>query len=54
MVVFDPTTFRDAATFAAPKQEPEGMYWVLVNGQLTYDRGRHTDVRAGQLLSFRA
>jgi N-acyl-D-aspartate/D-glutamate deacylase len=53
VVVFDPATFRDTATFAAPKQEPEGMYWVLVNGQLTYDRGRHTGVRAGQLLSFR-
>ncbi|MGN6681870.1 MAG: N-acyl-D-amino-acid deacylase family protein [Streptosporangiaceae bacterium] len=54
VVVFDPATFSDTATFDAPKQEPEGMYWVLVNGQLTYDRGRHTDVRAGQLLSFRA
>jgi len=54
VVVFDPATFRDAATFAAPKQEPEGMHWVLVNGQLTYDRGRHTDLRAGQLLSFKA
>lgn len=54
VVVFDPATFRDAATFATPKQEPAGMYWVLVNGQLTYDRGRHTGVRAGQLLTFRA
>jgi N-acyl-D-amino-acid deacylase len=54
VVVFDPATFRDAATFAAPKQEPVGMHWVLVNGQLTYDRGRHIDIRAGQLLSFKA
>jgi N-acyl-D-amino-acid deacylase len=54
VVVFDPATFRDTATFAAPKQEPVGMHWVLVNGQLTYDRGRHTDIRAGQLLSFNA
>ena len=54
VVVFDPAAIRDAATFAAPKQEPAGMFWVLVNGQLTYDRGRHTGIRAGQLLSFRA
>jgi N-acyl-D-aspartate/D-glutamate deacylase len=52
VVVFDPATFRDTATFAAPKQEPEGMHWVIVNGQLTYDRGRHTGARAGRVLRF--
>ena len=54
LVVFDPATFSDTATFEAPKQEPEGMHWVLVNGELTYDRGRHTGARAGRLLTFRA
>jgi N-acyl-D-amino-acid deacylase len=54
IAVFDPNTFRDAATFAAPKQEPEGLHWVIVNGKLTYDGGRHTGARAGRLLRFRA
>ena len=54
VVVFDPASFRDTATFAAPKQEPAGMAWVIVNGQISYDRGRHTGARAGRLLSFRA
>jgi N-acyl-D-amino-acid deacylase len=54
IAVFDPNAFRDAATFAAPKQEPEGLHWVIVNGKLTYDGGRHTGARAGRLLRFRA
>jgi N-acyl-D-amino-acid deacylase len=54
LAVFDPATFRDTATFEAPKQEPEGMHWVLVNGQLTYDRGHHTGARAGRVLTFNA
>jgi len=52
VAVFDPVAFRDVATFAAPKQEPEGLHWVIVNGKLTYDRGRHTGARAGRLLRF--
>jgi len=54
VAVFDPASFRDAATFAAPKREPEGMHWVIINGQLAYDQGRHTGALAGRLLSFRS
>ena len=54
VTVFDPATFRDTATFMAPKQQPEGLHWVFVNGTLTFEQGRHTGARAGQLLSFRA
>jgi N-acyl-D-amino-acid deacylase len=54
VVVFDTATFQDTATFSAPKREPEGLHWVIVNGKLTYDRGRHTGARAGRLLSFKA
>lgn len=54
VTVFDPAAIRDTATFTAPKQEPEGMHWVFVNGTLTYDSGRHTGSRAGRLLRFGA
>src|SRR5215813_7916742 len=54
VVVFDPDEFRDAATFANPKQEPEGISWVIVNGALTYDRGRHTGAGGGRVLSLGA
>ena len=32
VVVFDPTTFRDTATFDKPHQYAAGVKWVLVNG----------------------
>lgn len=54
VVVFDPSSFRDVATYADPKREAAGLHWVLVNGELTYERGRHTGARAGRLLSFAA
>jgi len=50
VAVFDPVAFRDVATFDDPKHEPDGLSWVIVNGALTYDRGRHTGARAGRLL----
>jgi N-acyl-D-amino-acid deacylase len=53
LVVFDPALIRDVATYADPKQEPEGVRWVIVNGQLVVDRGRHTGARPGRLLRFR-
>ncbi len=52
VVVFDPETIADVATYENPKREPVGVHWVVVNGKLTYDRGRHTGARAGQLLRF--
>ncbi|HEX9063468.1 MAG TPA: D-aminoacylase [Streptosporangiaceae bacterium] len=52
VVVFDQARFRDEATYADPQREAAGLHWVLVNGELTYDRGRHTGARAGRLLRF--
>lgn len=52
VVVFDQGRFRDEATYADPKREAAGLHWVLVNGQLAYDQGRHTGVRSGRLLRF--
>jgi len=54
LVVFDPGQIRDVGTYEDPKREPEGVHWVVINGRLAYDRGRHTGTRAGQLLRFRA
>jgi N-acyl-D-amino-acid deacylase len=54
VVVFDPATIRDTATFTDPKREPDGVSWVIVNGVIALDRGRHTGSRAGRLLRFGA
>jgi N-acyl-D-amino-acid deacylase len=54
LVVFDPATIRDLGTYEDPKREPEGVHWVVVNGTLQFDRGRHTGARAGRLLRYRS
>jgi N-acyl-D-amino-acid deacylase len=50
VVVFDPATVRDKATFEAPHQYPEGMEEVLVNGVAVVDGGRFTNARPGRTL----
>jgi len=50
IVVFDPNRINDTATFAKPKQYPEGIDYVLVNGQVVIDHGTHTGARPGRML----
>lgn len=50
LVVFDPATVKDRATFEQPHQYPVGIDYVLVNGRVAVDRGRFTDVRGGRVL----
>lgn len=53
LVVFDPDSVIDTATYDDPKREPEGIAWVVVNGTIAYDHGRHTGARAGRLVRYR-
>ena len=53
LVLFDPATVRDVATYQDPKQEPVGIAMVVVNGQVAYEDGRHTGVAAGRMLRHR-
>jgi dihydroorotase/N-acyl-D-amino-acid deacylase len=50
ITVFDPARVRDRATFEQPNQYPEGIDYVVVNGQLEVDAGRRTHVNAGRPL----
>jgi N-acyl-D-amino-acid deacylase len=50
VVVFDPATVRDKATFAQPNQLSEGMRWVLVNGVPVIEDGRATGKLPGKVL----
>ena len=43
VVVFDPATVRDRATFAEPFQYPEGISVVIVNGRIALRHGERTD-----------
>ena len=53
LVLFDPETVRDTATWDDPMREPEGIALVVVNGAVAYENGHQTDARAGRLLRFR-
>ena len=50
ITVFDPRTVRDRATFEEPNQYPEGIEYVLVNGQVEVDKERRTNANAGRPL----
>ena len=50
LVIFDPETVIDRATFQEPHQYPVGIEYVLVNGQVTVDGGEYRDVRGGTVL----
>ena len=50
VVVFDPDSVRDRATFARPNQLSEGMRWVLVNGIPVIADGQATGALPGQVL----
>jgi N-acyl-D-amino-acid deacylase len=47
LVIFDPATVIDKATFTDPFQYPLGIPTVIVNGRLVLDNGRHTGERPG-------
>jgi dihydroorotase/N-acyl-D-amino-acid deacylase len=50
LVVFDPQTITDRATFENPNQLSEGMQFVLVNGIPVIDGGRATGALPGKVL----
>jgi dihydroorotase/N-acyl-D-amino-acid deacylase len=50
IVVFDPDSVRDRATFARPNQLSEGMRWVLVNGIPVIAEGKATGALPGKVL----
>jgi N-acyl-D-amino-acid deacylase len=50
VVVFDPATVRDLATFENPNQLSQGMEYVLVNGVAVIDQGKQTGALPGKVL----
>lgn len=50
IVIFDPDTIIDKATFRNPHAYPEGIHFVIVNGRVTVEDQRLTGVRAGRIL----
>lgn len=54
VVVFDPSTVDETATWAKPHRYPVGIDWVIVNGVPVVAEGRHTGARPGRVLRWGA
>jgi N-acyl-D-amino-acid deacylase len=54
IVVFDPTTIQDHATFEKPMQYATGIIDVVVNGKLSLENGKLTSARPGRFVHGRA
>ncbi|MBI2755630.1 MAG: D-aminoacylase [Chloroflexi bacterium] len=50
LVVFDPATVIDRATFLEPQRFPEGIETVVVNGTLVIDGRQHTGAGPGRVV----
>jgi len=48
IVIFDEATVTDKSSFEAPHQYSVGFKFVLVNGKLVVENGKHTGVRSGK------
>ncbi len=50
VTIFDYDALQDRATYEKPMEFPTGIEWVLVNGVVTIDHGKHTGAKAGRAL----
>ncbi|MDF3075402.1 MAG: D-aminoacylase, partial [Alphaproteobacteria bacterium] len=50
LVLFDPNTIIDTATFEKPEQAAKGIEVVVNNGMVIWKDGKETGERAGQIL----
>jgi N-acyl-D-amino-acid deacylase len=50
LVLFNPATVSDRATYEAPIQYPVGIDYVFVNGVPVVEAGEHTGARPGRVI----
>jgi N-acyl-D-amino-acid deacylase len=50
LVLFDANTVADRATFTDPHQYPDGIPYVIVNGEIVINEGEHTGALPGRVL----
>jgi N-acyl-D-amino-acid deacylase len=50
LVIFDEERVMDKATYEEPRQFPEGIEYVMINGQVVLNRGELHPVKAGHVL----
>ena len=50
IAIFNKDEIKDKATFENPHQYPEGIYYVIVNGNIAVDHGKITGLKSGKIL----
>jgi len=50
ITVFDFKRIRERGTLEKPAQYPEGIEYVIVNGEIVIDKGEHTGNLPGKVL----
>jgi N-acyl-D-amino-acid deacylase len=50
LVIFDPATVQDTATYENPRSHPLGIPYVIVNGVVVKDSGQQTGATPGRAL----
>lgn len=50
LTIFDADRVADRATYMEPRRYPEGIPYVLVNGQVVVDGGHHSGERPGEVI----
>jgi N-acyl-D-amino-acid deacylase len=50
LTIFDFDRIQDNATYESPVAPPTGIDYVLVNGQIVVDEGKHTGAKPGKVL----
>lgn len=50
LVIFDPQRIMDRSRYKNPFHKPDGIRYVLVNGQIAVSEGEYTSVLAGKIL----
>ena len=51
ITVWNTETIKDKGTQIEPRQYPEGILYVIVNGELVINNGRHTEALPGKILT---
>jgi N-acyl-D-amino-acid deacylase len=54
ITIFNPNTVIDKATFTDPHQTAQGIEYVLVNGKVIVEKGKHSGIRSGSVLRHQA
>ena len=52
LVLFDPQTIKDDATYDDPKTQPTGISLVIINGRVSMRENMQTSERSGKMLRY--